>query len=62
MSKFFDELTESVQQMNEIMSGEREPSREFHVDALPVKESRDRSDTCMEAINRSSLPPKPDAQ
>jgi hypothetical protein len=48
--------------MNEIICGEREPSREFHVDALPVKESRDQSDTCMEAINRCSLPPKPDAQ
>ncbi|APV39639.1 hypothetical protein PFAS1_09865 [Pseudomonas frederiksbergensis] len=34
LSKFFDELTESVQQMNEIVRGERQPSREFHVDAL----------------------------
>jgi putative transcriptional regulator len=37
MSKFFDELMESVQQMNEIIRGGREPSREFHVDALQVK-------------------------
>ncbi len=40
MRKFFDELMESVQRMNEIISGEREPSREFHVDALQVNETR----------------------
>lgn len=40
MSKFFDELMESVQQMDEIARGERQPSREFHVDALQVKEIR----------------------
>lgn len=40
MSKFFDELKESVQQMDEIVRGERQPSREFHVDALQVKEIR----------------------
>lgn len=37
MSKFFDELMASVQQMNEILRGEREPPRELHVDALQVK-------------------------
>ena len=40
MSKFFDELMESVQQMDEIVRGERQPSREFHVDASQVKEIR----------------------
>ncbi|AMZ71654.1 MULTISPECIES: DNA-binding transcriptional regulator [Pseudomonas] len=40
MSKFFDELMESVQQMDEIVRGERQPSREFIVDALQVKEIR----------------------
>lgn len=40
MSKFFDELMESVQQMDEIVRGERKPSREFTVDALRVKEIR----------------------
>lgn len=40
MSKFFDELMESVQEMNEILRGEREPSREFHVDAMQVKKIR----------------------
>ncbi|NLD14116.1 MAG: helix-turn-helix domain-containing protein [Gammaproteobacteria bacterium] len=40
MSTFFDELLESVQQMDEITKGERAPSREFHVDALAVKEIR----------------------
>jgi len=34
MSKFFDELLESVQQMDEIRCGERQPSREFTVDSL----------------------------
>jgi putative transcriptional regulator len=40
MSKFFDELMESVQQMDEIVRGERRPSREFQVGALQVKEIR----------------------
>ena len=40
MSRFFDELMESVQEMNEVLRGEREPSREFHVDAMQVKEIR----------------------
>ena len=40
MSKFFDELMESVQQMDEIVRGERQPSREFIVDALQVKAIR----------------------
>lgn len=40
MSKFFEELMESVQQMDEIVRGERQPSREFTVDALHVKEIR----------------------
>ncbi|WP_095145559.1 MULTISPECIES: NadS family protein [unclassified Pseudomonas] len=40
MSTFFDELMESVQQMDEIVRGERQPSRDFHVDALQVKAIR----------------------
>ncbi len=44
MSKFFDELMASVQQMNEIVRGEREPSREFHADALRVKKIRKATD------------------
>lgn len=40
MSRFFDELLESVQQMDEITKGERSPSREFHVNALAVKDIR----------------------
>ena len=32
MSKFFDDLMESVTQMDEIRRGERAPAREFHVD------------------------------
>ena len=34
MSKFFDELMESVQQMDEIVRGGRRLSREFHIDTL----------------------------
>lgn len=40
MSKFFEELLESVQQMDEIHRGERQPSRAFTVDALQVKAIR----------------------
>ncbi len=40
MSKYFDELMESVQQMDEIVRSKRRPSREFRVDALQVKEIR----------------------
>lgn len=40
MSTFFEELFESVQQMDEIVKGERAPSREFYVDALAVKAIR----------------------
>ena len=40
MSRFFDELMESMQEMDEILRGERKPSREFYVDALQVKEIR----------------------
>jgi len=43
MSKnhFFEELLESVTQMDEIVRGERAPSREFYVDALGVKAIRE---------------------
>ena len=40
MGNFFDDLMESVQQMDEIHRGERQPSREFTVNALQVKEIR----------------------
>jgi len=36
----FDRLVESMTQMDEIDRGEREPSREFHVDAAQVKKIR----------------------
>lgn len=36
----FDELLESVTQMDEIRRGERSPSREFHIDAVKVREIR----------------------
>ena len=37
----FDRLVESMTQMDEIDRGERQPSREFHVDALQVKAIRE---------------------
>lgn len=39
-SKLFDKLVESMTQMNEIIDGERSPSREFVIDAMHVKEVR----------------------
>lgn len=39
-TKLFDRLVESMTQMNEIINGERVPSREFAVDAVRVKEIR----------------------
>ena len=36
----FAQLVESMEQMGEISRGERMPSREFHVDALKVKQIR----------------------
>jgi len=38
--ELFAELVESVTQMDEIVRGERQPSREFHVDAVRVREIR----------------------
>lgn len=40
MSEFFDELLESVRQMDEIVKGERAPSREYYIGAVAVKEIR----------------------
>ena len=38
--KLFAELVESMTQMNEIVRGERAPSREFHIDAVSIKQIR----------------------
>ncbi|MDR5610806.1 MULTISPECIES: NadS family protein [unclassified Arsenophonus] len=38
--KLFSRLTESMEQMNEIISGERAPSRETMVEAVKVKRIR----------------------
>ncbi|WP_207887262.1 DNA-binding transcriptional regulator [Pseudomonas sp. 30_B] len=38
--ELFAELVESVTQMDEIVRGERQPSREFHLDAVKVREIR----------------------
>jgi putative transcriptional regulator len=41
MSKFFEDLMGSVQEMDEILRGERQPSRVFHVDPVAVKALRE---------------------
>ncbi|KJV31877.1 NadS family protein [Luteibacter yeojuensis] len=41
MSNFFDDLLESVQQMDEIHRGKRAPSREFAVDPATIKAIRE---------------------
>lgn len=38
--KLFSRLVESIEQMNEIVDGERSPSREFVVNAVKVKAIR----------------------
>ncbi|ELY9424705.1 helix-turn-helix domain-containing protein [Cronobacter dublinensis] len=40
---FFEQLTASMRQMNEIDEGSREPSRTFTIDALKIKEIRQAS-------------------
>lgn len=40
MSRLFEELMESVHQMDDIVRGERQPSREFTIDAMQIKEIR----------------------
>src|SRR3989338_224444 len=39
-TNLFNRLVESMTQMDEIERAERQPSREFHVDALQVKQIR----------------------
>ncbi|GGF98851.1 MULTISPECIES: helix-turn-helix domain-containing protein [Cysteiniphilum] len=42
-NKLFNRLIESMQQMNEIIDGERAPSREFTINAMQVKEIRNKT-------------------
>ena len=39
----FERLTQSMVQMNEIAEGTRQPSRNFHIDAIKIKEIRQSS-------------------
>ncbi|BCA41946.1 NadS family protein [Kluyvera ascorbata] len=39
----FERLTKSMAQMNEIIEGNREPSRTFHIDAMKIKAIRQAS-------------------
>jgi putative transcriptional regulator len=41
MNKFFEDLMGSVQEMDEILRGERQPSRVFHVDPAAIKALRE---------------------
>lgn len=41
--RLFAELVGSMTQMNEIVRGERAPSREFHVDAMAIKALRSKT-------------------
>ncbi|QXH36816.1 NadS family protein [Pseudomonas muyukensis] len=40
MNRFFDELMQSVEQMDVIVHGRRQPARQFEIDALQVKNIR----------------------
>lgn len=40
MSRLFDELMQSVVEMDEVIQGQRQPSRQFEIDALQVREIR----------------------
>ncbi|MDH0733898.1 helix-turn-helix domain-containing protein [Pseudomonas sichuanensis] len=40
MSRLFDELMQSVVEMDEIIQRKRQPSRQFEIDALQVREIR----------------------
>lgn len=44
MSTFFDELLESVKQMDEVVKGQRVLSREHNVDAIQGNETRKTTD------------------
>lgn len=41
MSKFFEDLLESVQEMDDILRGERHASRVFEVDPAAIKQLRE---------------------
>lgn len=51
-NKLFEKLYESMTQMNEIIDGERTPSREFLVDAVHVKEIRKKTGLTQEKFCR----------
>ncbi len=51
-NKLFEKLYESMTQMNEIIEGERAPSREFVVDAVHVKDIRKKTGLTQEKFCR----------
>ena len=57
MSAFFIELLESVQQMDEIVKGEREPSREFHVACMNGSFRVYLINTTLNRLNQVKQPP-----
>ncbi|MCQ2047627.1 transcriptional regulator protein [Stutzerimonas stutzeri] len=56
MKKLFDELLESVQQMDEIHRGQREPSRRLVVEEAAI--GSEHTDAGEGVFDTSSTPPK----
>lgn len=50
--ELFERLVESMTQMNEIVSGERSPSREFVVNSIHVKEIRKKTGLTQEKFSQ----------
>lgn len=50
--QLFNRLVESMTEMDEIVRGEREPSRKFQVDALQVKAIREATGLTQESFAR----------
>ncbi len=48
----FEQLTQSIHQMNEIMEGTRHPSRTFHIDAMKIKKKSVRLRDCRSLNSR----------
>lgn len=56
MGRVFNELLESVQQMDDIYRGNHEPSRRFVVDDAPLRQCD--ADSSDNVFDISSTPPK----
>ncbi len=56
MSIFFNELLESVKQMDEVIKGQRVLSREHNIDAIQGNETRKVTDLGVGAVNATHQP------